>query len=392
MYQQHYQRFLQASGVLHFAAHSHHLWPDCTRDAMLDCWDDAAKFVDRKWSHLFETVIPQAQRHVSKLIVTNQPGQIVFAPSTHEFVLRLLSCLDAQPVPRILTTTNEFHSFRRQVQRLEQEGLLIVDRVPAEPIETFSDRFRAKMQSTPSDLIFFSHVFFDSGLVVDDLPSIIGSAPAKSLIAIDAYHSFCALPIDASTWSHRAFILGGGYKYAQSGEGVCWMHVPADCSCEPKNTGWFASFETLADSNQRVAYSQNGMRFAGATFDPAGIYRFNRVMKWCDELNLTVEQIHDYVVGLQQHFLHHLRHANYPWLNESMLLLRSLQQHGHFFTFEMANASKAERLTNLLAQHRVVIDHRGSRARFGFGLYQTASDVDRLFQILDQIGAKFADA
>ena len=26
---------------LHFAAHSHHFWPDVTREAQLRCWDDA---------------------------------------------------------------------------------------------------------------------------------------------------------------------------------------------------------------------------------------------------------------------------------------------------------------------------------------------------------------
>jgi selenocysteine lyase/cysteine desulfurase len=31
-----------------------------------------------------------------------------------------------------------------------------------------------------------------------------------------------------------------------------------------------------------------------------------------------------------------------------------------------------------MAKHRIVTDARGDRLRFGFGLYHTAKDVDRL--------------
>ena len=31
-----------APGRLHFAAHSHHLWPDASREGQIECWDDAA--------------------------------------------------------------------------------------------------------------------------------------------------------------------------------------------------------------------------------------------------------------------------------------------------------------------------------------------------------------
>ena len=36
-------------GRLHAAAHSHHPWPDVTREAHLQAWDDAARHHDDKW-------------------------------------------------------------------------------------------------------------------------------------------------------------------------------------------------------------------------------------------------------------------------------------------------------------------------------------------------------
>ena len=38
-----------AHGRLHFAAHSHHLWPDASFAGQVECWDDAARLADRKW-------------------------------------------------------------------------------------------------------------------------------------------------------------------------------------------------------------------------------------------------------------------------------------------------------------------------------------------------------
>ena len=44
----HFSRFLGTEpDRLHFAAHSHHPWPDVTRDAQVQAWDDAAR-LDRQ--------------------------------------------------------------------------------------------------------------------------------------------------------------------------------------------------------------------------------------------------------------------------------------------------------------------------------------------------------
>ena len=68
MYAAAFSRFLADDTRLHFAAHSHHPWPDVARDAQLQAWDDAARWIDAKWSHVFDTVVPQAQGHVARLL------------------------------------------------------------------------------------------------------------------------------------------------------------------------------------------------------------------------------------------------------------------------------------------------------------------------------------
>lgn len=391
MYRSHYSRFLaSAPHRLHFAAHSHHLWLDVTREAQLQYWDDSAQYADKKWEYIFSTVVPAAQRHIARILDLSYPEQIVFAPNTHEFVARLLSCLDWSKPVSVLTTDSEFYSFTRQAIRLCEyvPHLFQLHTIPVEPFETFEERFCAAASSENFNMIFFSHVFFNSGFVVEHLEEIVSSvASPDTLIVIDGYHGFCAIPTSLRRIEHRVFYLSGGYKYAQAGEGVCFLVVPKGCTLRPLYTGWFAEFGKLSDRNTyEVAYSDDGFRFAGATFDPSGLYRFNAVMNWFQAQNLSIQQIHAYVSGLQSYFLDRLSDYSISFLPISSLRPpHSMQHRGHFLTFEIHHAEEIERK---LLEHNVYVDRRGNRLRFGFGLYHTQSDVDALLRRLQQIDSE----
>ena len=195
MLARHFSRALQAQpGRLHFAAHSHHPWPDATLAAQEQCWLDAATLLDRKWEHVLGEVVPRAQGHVARLLGLSDARQVTFAPNTHELVSRLYSCLDDRRPARVLTSAHEFHSFRRQTLRLEEAGRIVVERVAAEPWAEFVERFTAAERSARWDMVFVSHVFFDSGFVVPDLEAIVGSAPADAIVVpVEASQSIAAL-------------------------------------------------------------------------------------------------------------------------------------------------------------------------------------------------------
>ena len=67
-------------GRLHFAAHSHHLWPDASFEGQVRLWNDAARFADRKWDKVMGEVWPAAQAEVAAELGTARPDAIVFAP------------------------------------------------------------------------------------------------------------------------------------------------------------------------------------------------------------------------------------------------------------------------------------------------------------------------
>jgi kynureninase len=371
-----FSRFLDARPErLHFAAHSHHPWPDVTYDAHLRTWTDAAEMMDDKWSHVFGSVFERTREKVADLIGADDPRTITFAPNTHEFVVRIFSCLE--PPVRVLTTDAEFHSFNRQSRRWEEEGLAIVDRVPAEPFESFAERFTSEARPGVHDLIFISEVFFDSGFVVPGLDRIVSAVPEqRAFIVIDGYHAFMARPVSIRSIQDRVFYLAGGYKYAMAGEGVCFMHAPPGFGDRPVDTGWYAGFGQLESGvSARVSYGSDASRFAGATFDPSGIYRLNAVLDWLAREGVGPTEISKHVQELQTQFM---EIARVP----GELMPEAGVERGNFLTYRTEQAGG---IYGMLHDRKVITDYRGDRLRIGFGIYQDSEDVERLADVLSDI-------
>ena len=99
-------------------------------------------------------IYPGAQRHVADELGTRMAEAIAFSSNTHDFILRLVSACAAPlgPASRFSTSDGEFHSARRQFARWEEDGWLTVERVAAEPFDSFTERLsdaRAKRRPRP---------------------------------------------------------------------------------------------------------------------------------------------------------------------------------------------------------------------------------------------------
>ncbi|TNE57506.1 MAG: aminotransferase class V-fold PLP-dependent enzyme [Alphaproteobacteria bacterium] len=378
----HFNRtFDRPHAPLHFAAHSHHPWPDVSFEAHAQAWTDAAIWLDQKW----ETVVPQqenaAKAHIARLLNLSSPGSVVFGQNTHEFLLRLLSCFETGTV-RILTTSSEFHSLSRQLLRLEEAGQAEVTYVDCAPFETFTDRIAEAAAKGSYDLIYVSHVFFDSGFVFDGIEALISATPSTdTFIVIDGYHSFMAMPVDLSTIEARCFYLAGGYKYAMAGEGVCFMHCPPGYGPAPVNTGWYAAFGDLAETRRSgVPYAKDAQRFKGATYDPCGLYRFNAVQNWLLEIGESPLTLWRSSMDLQTVFRDHIKENMSRHIRpDDLISLPQRTYSARFLTFEFGQASDLQ--ATLMAQN-IITDCRGNRLRIGFAPYQDEDDVGRLITFL----------
>jgi len=383
MYKNHYSSFLKATeGKLYLTAHSHHFWPDVTLEAQQQYWLDSARLVDDKWSYFFESIIPETQSLIAEQLNISHPNQIAFASNTHEFINRLYSCL--KPQAKVLSSDSEFYSFSRQTMRLEEEGLIVWEQLPAQPYQSLAERFIDKIKNFQYDMIFFSRVFFNSGVVLNGLHEILKTIEqyqsSDCIVVIDDYHGFMAIPLNFRPFEHRAFYLAGSYKYAGAGEGCCFLISPKNNRLRPINTGWFANFECLSNfSNYKISYSDNGYRFCGATQDYTSLYRLRSVLLWLKQNSITTHDIHMYVQSLQQSFIELIRQNIVPELSEKQLLLADFKSHGHFFTFELENEIKTQALHLKLKKNCIYTDYRNNRIRFGFGLYHDHNDIKNYF-------------
>jgi len=382
MYQKIFSKSIeQHINKLPFQAHSHHFWPDSGLKGVIQCWEDSIKLADTKWEKIFNQVIPQAKNHILKSLNLKNQDQIVFAQNSHELIYRWLSSFSQNDLS-ILTTDSEFYSLGRQLSRFKEEG------VQVNYVETSSAKGESAeianliiehVQRLRPKVLIFSHVFFNSGFMIklEDIQRILEQAPQDTHILIDGYHAFATRNFDLSKIIQRAYYCAGGYKYAMVGEGACFLITPENCQLRPRNTGWFANLEQLKNMDQKINYPGNAHRFLGSTFDSTSLYRLNAVWDHFESLNLSLEDIHSYVLKLQKHFIKNLK-------NKDLLLLNDINSHAHFFTLQFESPMKAQDFSQELSKRNVLMDQRKNLIRLGFGIYQTIEQVDKLLNILNE--------
>ncbi len=358
--------FSAAPGRLHLAAHSHHLWPDASFDGQMACWNDAARMADRKWDHVMLAVWLEAQSEAAAELGAGDPSAIVFAANTHDFIIRLAAAVPrANPSAlRVLTSDGEFHSARRQFARWAEDGWLQLDTVPA-------DQVLEAARAGNHDLIMVSQVQFGTGQIVaiDELAAL--GRPDGPWVVIDGYHAFMALetPFPAAPAS-SAFYLAGGYKYAMAGEGVGLMHCPPGFGPRPPITGWYAEFGELTAPPGGVGYTQDAMRFMGATFDPSALYRFTAIRRMLAAEGLTTTAISAHAAALHAQLLDSIQGT--ALADAELLNPLDGGPHARFLAF------KSPRAADWQAQLMVancITDVRGDVLRIGLGLYHDPSDI-----------------
>lgn len=380
-----------APGRLHFAAHSHHLWPDASFEGQVQAWNDAARLADRKWDRVMGEVWPAAQAEVAAELNLADPSTVVFAPNTHALLVRLVSALPPGRL-KVLASDGEFHSFRRQAARFVESGRFDLELV-ATAGPDFETRFLDRAASGGFDLIFVSQVMFGSGLVFQRLADLAARArPQGPWVVVDGYHGFMAVETDLSTPSggclrskggrrlasepagavaDRVFYLAGGYKYAMAGEGAALLHAPPGFGPRPEVTGWYAEFDELEAAASGVGYAPDARRFLGATFDPSGLYRFLAVRRMLAAEGLTTVAVNAHVAPLRTRLLSRL-----PETPLAAAALLNPPGEGPGARFLALQHPDAPRWAEALIAAGVIVDVRGETLRIGLGLYQDLADVD----------------
>ena len=384
----HYCRFRVAERML-LTGHSHQAWPDVGLEAQQRAWLDAAEYADDKWTQAF-AMADRVRRGFARLL-DDSDGAIALGANTHELVVRWLSALPLGRRPRLVTTSGEFHTVRRQLDRLAEEGIAVV-KLSSLPAATLAERL-ARTVDDRTAAVLVSAVLYENAHIVPDLARVLTACrSAGAELLVDAYHALGVVPFSLRRDGlAEAFVVGGGYKYCQLGEGNCFLRIPHDCVLRPVITGWFAEFDALAagDPATPVAYGPGAARFAGATYDPTSHYRAARVFDFFEEQELTSEflrRVSQHQVGLLARSFDALDADPRVIGRDRAVTLPDL---GGFLALQSARAAE---LCRRLRDRGVLTDYRADVLRLGPAPYlsdaQLRDTIQALGTVIGELGAR----
>lgn len=365
--------------------HSHQAWPDVAKEGILECYYDAAKYIDDKWSLAFEKA-DKLRKHIAYLINCDKYEYIALASNTHELLIKFLSSLDLKNKNKIITTDGEFHTIRRQLDILNKHFLNVV-KINRLDTESLAERISNEIDNNTACVII-SKVMFSDAAIINNL-GIIADKCQKfgCYLLVDVYHAINIFPFDIEKEHlENAFILGGGYKYLQFGEGNCFLRIPESYTNNPIISGWFSEFDTLTNINKdNIAYGTKHWRFAGATYDPISHYRASSVIDFFNKHNLNVNLLRE--INLQQikilndEFKEKICNSKLIKFND-----RKIENFGGFTVFE---TDYANLIQNKLRELNVFVDYRGNNLRLGPAPYlsvtQLQEAIDKLNYVINKL-------
>jgi selenocysteine lyase/cysteine desulfurase len=374
----HYTRFRVTERIL-LTGHSHQAWPDSGFEGQSRAWMDAAELVDDKWERAF--AMAGAVRRGFARLLHDEADQIALGASTHELLVRFLSGLPLKKQRRLVTTDGEFHSLRRQVDRLGEEGIAIV-RVPAHPVASLSERIRKEVTSDTA-AVLLSAVLFETAEIVPGLGSLANACRGAGVeLLVDAYHALNVIPFPLPNLGlSSAYVLGGGYKYCQMGEGNCFLRFPSDTTMRPVITGWYSEFEQLeSKAAGKVQYGSGPARFAGSTYDPTSHYRGAEVFRFFSDQQITPERLRE----LSKRQISRLAHGFDELVLDPKVITRVVHGLDGIAGFLALRAPDAAGLAKSLRAKGVYADSRHDILRLGPAPYVTDEQLDQALKALGE--------
>jgi kynureninase len=285
----------------------------------------------------------------------------------------------------VVTTDGEFHSLRRQLARLEEEGLEVV-RLAAEPVDTLAERLAGAIDGRTS-AVLVSAVLFATSRIVPHLGGLADACRQQDVeLLVDAYHALGCLPFPLNELGlGSAWVTGGGYKYLQLGEGNAFLRLPPHgTAMRPVLTGWFAEFSTMTEAvgPGPVAYDPGGRRFAGGTYDPVSNYRGARVFRFFADEGLTPDLLRRSYLHQVQLLADEFDALDLPDAVITRDRSTPLAALGGFLALDTPHAS---RLTELLKARGVQTDGRGRYLRLGPAPYLSDAQLEAAIGILGEV-------
>lgn len=383
--QPHYSHF-NVSNRLLFTGHSHQAWPDVAFTGIEEYMRIVADRVDTKWDIGFEKT--EVLRNYLRDFYDDPDGLYCREQNTHVLLVSWLSSFDLKNKPKVITTAGEFHSMSRQLKRLGEEYLEIVE-VQHGSDQQLMEGIKKEIDDKTA-AVMISRIYFKTSGINTKLTKIAQVCRKSGVpLIIDDYHGTNVVPLSVREKDlEDCYILIGGYKYLQWGEANCFLRFPNDCDLRPVITGWFASFETLdhPKTDGPVQFDHGNQRFATATYDPVSQFRAAEVVNFFKTQGLTPDVLHKQYKSQVQYLTEFFEEGNKKEYKIERSHNRPAEQTGGFLSLKSPHARTLR--AKLLAKG-IFTDARDQILRLGPAPYITSKQcqdvINELFKEARQL-------
>ncbi len=326
----------------------------------------------------FEPVLESARAAAARL-VNASPDEIALVPNTSHGLNLAAQGLPIEPGRRVVVSDREFPANVYPWLALERQGRARVDIVPADALGRPDEaRLLAEIERGDVGIFALSAVQFATGWTAD--LARFGEACRRNgtWFVVDAIQALGCVPVDVR--AARVDVLAcGGHKWLCGPFGTGFAYVRREIVevVEPRVVGWtaMAASADYADCcGYRWEWVEGARRFEVATQpfqDCAGFARSAGLL-----LETGIERIHRHVLALLEPLV--------EWLagRDDATIVSDLDpaRRSGVFSFRLGDAA---RLHAALQRAGVVCVPREGAVRLSPHLYNTASEVARVIEVLD---------
>lgn len=338
----------------------------------LDDWTDLGASA---WYEKWVGEIGALRGKVARLIGA-RPEEVAWAPSVSAAVSSIASALDYRDRNEVAVSELEFPVLPNQFQ--VKPGTRLAWVASPDGVKVPLDGWRRAVGPRTA-LVATSRVCYTTGYL-QDMKAIGNIAhEAGAYFLCDDYQATGVVPVDVRAMDCD-FLVTGSLKWLMGGTGSCYLYVKRELieKLAPTHTGWWANRHMFDFDAKKFAYWPDARRFEGGEVNMAGIAGASAALDMV--LDIGPERLRRATEELVRDLVERAVDAKFAIGTPD-----KPEERSGIVVLKMQDPAKA---VKVLAEERIIVDHRPGKLRASPYFYNTPEDNARLMEALQRHGLR----
>ena len=316
-------------------------------------------------------------RSAAAQLINADPTEIAFMKNTTQGILIAANGIDWQEGDNVVTTAVEFpanvYPWWRLKERYGVQTRMVPERDGRISIEDIAAAINTRTRA-----LTISHVEFASGFR-NDLQALGELCREHDIwFIVDAIQSLGAIEVDVKS-CNVDILAADGHKWLLAPEGAAIFY----CADEKReqlintNIGWASVVNPRDFLDYDLTQKPDATRFEEGSYNSVGLYGLNAAIDLL--LDIGIPAIETHILELTAGLIAGLEAKGYRVITPK----KDLERAG-IVIFESAQHPPAE-IYEMLHAENIITAERGSGVRVSPHFYNTASEVERLLEVLPDL-------